>query len=125
MYKSCPRCGKIHDYNFQCKATKKNYGEAQERKLRSTWAWTLKSKEIREKAHYLCEVCRDNNEINYNVEVHHIEKIRDDTSLLLDNLNLICLCVEHHKQADTGELDKEYLKQLARQREGGEQSPLP
>ena len=123
MYKSCSKCGKIHDSNYQCKVIRKNYGDAQERKLRSTWAWTQKSLEIREKAHYLCEVCRDQGEINYNVEIHHIEKIREDTTKLLDNLNLVCLCVEHHKLADSGQIDKEYLRKLARMREGEEIPP--
>lgn len=123
MYKSCSKCGKIHDSNYHCKVIRKNYGDAQERKLRSTWAWTQKSLEIREKAHYLCEVCRDQGEINYNVEIHHIEKIREDTTKLLDNLNLVCLCVEHHKLADSGQIDKEYLKRLARMREGEEYPP--
>ena len=37
----------------------------------------------------------------------------------LDNYNLICLCTDHHKQADQGKLDKEYLRKLARKREKG------
>lgn len=44
------------------------------------------------------------------LEVHHIEKVRDRKDLLLDDDNLICLCVEHHKQADKGILSKEFLK---------------
>lgn len=66
----------------------------------------------------MCEVCRDQNKIEYNnIEVHHITKVRDDETLLLDNYNLICLCQEHHEQADKGLIDKEYLQRLARQRE--------
>ena len=36
---------------------------------------------------------------------------------LLDNYNLICLCQEHHKQAEIGKIDRDYLYRLARQRE--------
>ena len=73
---------------------------------------------IREKANYLCEVCRDQGRLTYNdLEVHHIVKIKDDSNKLLDDYNLICLCVEHHKQADAGELDIDYLRRLAKDRE--------
>jgi hypothetical protein len=118
MYKACSKCGKIHDYNQPCPIKRITYNGGQERKLRSTNRWTEKSKEIRAAAHYMCEVCRDQNKIEYNnIEVHHIVKVRDDETLLLDNYNLICLCQEHHEQADKGLIDKEYLKRLARQRE--------
>ena len=118
MYKACSRCGKIHRYNKTCYVNKVYQG-GNERELRSTYKWTLKSLEIRDKAHYLCEVCKDQNILNYDdLEVHHIEKVKDNSDLLLENDNLICLCQFHHKQADAGELDKEYLKSLVRIREG-------
>jgi 5-methylcytosine-specific restriction endonuclease McrA len=80
----------------------------------------MKSKEIREKANYLCEVCRDNEVITYDgVEVHHITKLSEDESLLLDDYNLICLCQEHHKAADAGQIDRDYLRELAKAREQG------
>ena len=117
MYKSCSRCGKIHDSNFKCNVGKV-YIKDNEHKLRSTNKWTQKSLEIRERANYLCEVCRDEGKITYeNLEVHHITKVRDDESLLLDNYNLICLCQEHHKQADKCMIDKDYLLSLAKRRE--------
>lgn len=85
-----------------------------ESRMRSRNAWTEKSREIREKAQYLCEVCRDRGLITFdNLEVHHIVKIREDSSLFLDDSNLICLCQEHHKQAEIGILGREYLKTLA------------
>ena len=120
MFKACSKCGKIHPRNYQCNVGR-IYSGGEERNLRSTYAWTCKSAEIREKANYLCEVCRDQDKITessyQDVEVHHIEKLKENNSLLLDNYNLICLCVEHHKQADNNEIDKEYLKELARKRE--------
>ena len=122
MYKACKYCGRIHPFGYICRKKPKRtiYRGGEERKLRSTNAWTKKSKEIREKAQGLCEVCRDKGAYTYtSLEVHHIEKVRDDKSKLLDNYNLICLCVEHHKQADNGKIDKEYLRKLARKREQG------
>lgn len=119
MYKSCSRCGKIHAYNYNCTVGKTYKGGA-ERKERSRYAWTKKSEEIRERANYLCEVCRDKGAYTYkDLEVHHITKVREDKGLLLDNYNLICLCVKHHKMADRGEIDSDYLSELARKREAG------
>ena len=118
IFKSCSKCGKIHSPNFKCNANPRIYPNAEDRKLRSQSKWKYKSLEIREKANYLCEVCRDQGIINYNsLEVHHIEKLKTSADLLLENYNLICLCQEHHRQADAGELSKEYLRRLAKDRE--------
>lgn len=122
MYKACARCGKMHPHGYQCSvgASKRIYASTEERKQRSTYAWTLKSQEIRDRAHYLCEICLAEGKINYkNIEVHHIVKLKDDRAGLLNNDNLICLCQEHHKKADKNEIAASYLKELARFREAG------
>ena len=117
MYKACSRCGKIHKSGYECNVGKVYQG-GEERRLRSKYVWAKKSKAIREKANHLCEVCRDNGVYTYDgLEVHHIEKVKDAPAMLLDDSNLVCLCVEHHKQADNGQIDSEYLKQLAIKRE--------
>ena len=116
MFKACSRCGKIHSTSYICPYKRAYSGD--DKKLRSQYSWTQKSQEIREKANYLCEVCRDKGLYTYEgIEVHHIIKVRDDKSLLLDNNNLICLCKYHHMQADNGEIDKDYLYKLVEQRE--------
>lgn len=123
MFKACSRCGRVHDSNYNCTHNKpkfdySRYSDLEERKLRSTAAWTNKSIEIREAAQYLCEVCRDKGVYNYNgIEVHHIEKLRKNKEGFLNNTNLICLCEKHHKQADKGLLDADYLRDLARRRD--------
>ena len=107
----------MHKVGERCSISR-DYSGGTERALRSKFAWTKKSQEIREKANNLCEVCRDKGIYIYdNLEVHHITKVKDDESLLLDNWNLICLCQECHKQADKGEINKEYLLELAERRE--------
>lgn len=117
IFKACSKCGRVHPISYDCKV-KRIYEHTEESQLRSQYSWTQKSKEIRERANHLCEVCRDKKIYTCNgLEVHHITKVKDDNSLLLDNYNLICLCVEHHKQADRGEIDAEYLRQLAKKRE--------
>jgi 5-methylcytosine-specific restriction endonuclease McrA len=119
MYRVCSKCGKIHDTRYRCTVDNRTYQDTKERKLRSKYAWTRKSKQIRDEANHLCEVCRREGIYTYdNLEVHHITKIKDDDSLLLDDGNLICLCEYHHKLADDGKLDKDYLRSLALERMG-------
>ena len=120
MYKACKYCGRIHTFGYICPKKPKRtiYRGGEERKLRSTNAWTKKSKEIREKAQGLCEVCRDKGTYTYaSLEVHHIVKLRHRPDLLLDNYNLIALCEDCHKKADSGKISTEYLQSLARKRE--------
>lgn len=122
MYKSCSRCGKIHPVGVSC-AIKREYKGGIERELRRSWSWQKKSMEIRDKAQGLCEVCRDYGVYTYKgLEVHHIDKVKDNPDALLDDSNLVCLCVKHHKQADRGELSKDYLRRLATYREHGYES---
>lgn len=123
MFKACSRCGKIHDSRFKCNVGKV-YAGGEERKLRSSYDWTKKSKETRASAQYLCEVCRAEGVYTYEgLEVHHIEKVKDNKDRLLDDNNLIVLCVKHHKDADAGKLSKDYLRKLAENR-GEENIPV-
>lgn len=117
-YYACSKCGKIHPKGYVCHVGKKHYKYSyKESKLRSKSAWTEKSKQIREDANYLCEVCKDKGIYNYrNIEVHHIEKLKDKPELWLNDDNLICLCKSCHRLADAGMIEKEYLKKLAQER---------
>ena len=119
MWKSCARCGRIHDTKYPCKKIPVYNTRGPEAKLRATYAWAEKSKAIRKKAGYLCEVCRDKDEryVYDNIEVHHINPLKAAPEQLLDDYNLICLCQEHHKKAEAGEISKEYLRALAYRRE--------
>lgn len=114
--KACSVCGKIHDASIKC--TRKDARMDNEHKLRQKNKWHRKSIEIRERSHWLCAVCKDQGTFNHeNVEVHHIEKLRNNPDGLLDDNNLICLCIPHHKQADDGLIEPDYLRQLARKRD--------
>ena len=119
-YKSCSKCGKIHPYGYKCNVgVDWNRSKVPEDKLRSRHAWTKKSIQIRKDAGNLCEVCKAQGIATYvGLEVHHIEKLRENVDGLLDDDNLICLCGKHHKQADKGLIDKEYLKELVKLRRG-------
>ena len=86
--------------------------------LRNKFAWQQKRQEIKEKANYLCEVCKAKGVYSYEgLEVHHIHKLKHSQERLLDNANLVCLCTECHKKADSGKIPIEYLEELARLRE--------
>jgi len=116
--KSCSKCGKIHARGYKCNVGRV-YGKTSENKLRSSYAWTKKAKQIKADAMGLCEVCRAQGIYNYdNLEVHHITKLSEDHNGLLDDDNLITLCVYHHKQADAGEIDADYLRELVKVRQG-------
>lgn len=114
--KSCSRCGKIHPRGVKCNIGRV-YKKTDENRLRSRYAWTKKAKQIKDDAQGLCEVCRAKGVYTYdNIEVHHITKLKDDPNGLLEDDNLIALCVAHHKQADNGEIDADYLRKLANER---------
>ena len=118
MLRSCTKCGRIHDINFKCNGGGR-LPQTAEQALRRRTSWTNKSREIRERSKYLCAVCLDKGEARADddIEVHHIRKLRDYPEGLLEDDNLVCLCTNHHKQADRGELDVEYLRQLAQKRD--------
>ena len=76
MFKACSKCGKIHPASFECRKGVTYTGGA-ERGLRSQYKWTQKSKEIRDRANNLCEVCKDKGIYTYDgLEVHHITKVK-------------------------------------------------
>lgn len=117
MFKACSRCGRVHSYSYKCyvgKVYKKNEID----NLRSSYAWTQKAEQIKKDSNYLCAICLLEGIYNYKeLETHHIIKLQDEPNKLLDNYNLICLCKYHHRKADNGEIDKDLLLRLARERE--------
>lgn len=122
MLKACGRCGKLHPLGYICRYGQKlKYSERSDidtAKLHNKSAWRSKRDSIKERCFNLCEVCKAEGIYNYNnIEVHHITKLSQDPNGLLEDDNLIALCVKHHKQADRGELKASYLRELARLRD--------
>lgn len=77
----------------------------------------MASEGIKEESKHLCAVCLDTGIYTCtNLEVHHVTKLRDDTSLLLNSDNLICLCRYHHLMDDKGYIKKDYLYNLNKQK---------
>lgn len=127
MLKACGRCGKLHPLGYVCRYGQKlKYSERSDietAKLHNKSAWRNKRESIRERAFNLCEVCKAEGVYTYDaIEVHHITKLSQEPTGLLDDSNLIALCVKHHKQADRGELKASYLRELARARDAEDSS---
>lgn len=115
-YRACPRCGRIHPYDQPCprKRPTYRYERTGADRLRFTARWKRKSLQVRDDAHWMCEVCRDQGKATTEgLEVHHIEKLRDDPDGLIEDDNLVCLCRMHHRMADDGDIGKGYLRGLA------------
>lgn len=113
----------MHAYDEPCPRKKPaySYERTGADRLRFTARWKRKSLQVRSDAHWLCEVCRDQGKVTTDgLEVHHIEKLRDDPDGLIEDDNLVCLCRKHHKMADDGELTKVYLRGLALRRITGD-----
>ncbi len=113
---SCPYCGRVHSYDFDC-GRRRKYGTQSptaENKFRHSKAWGKKSLQIRARDRFMCLYCyRHDKRINTErIEVHHIVPIHESFDNRLDDFNLISLCREHHEQAETGKIDRDYLFDL-------------
>lgn len=122
MMISCSRCGRIHDRAFVCRPRNKpnrTPKEAtEEQRLRNLSKWHRKSESIRERSFHLCAICKALGDYRQKqIEVHHIIPLREWGDGLLEDENLICLCVDHHKKADRGDISREALRKLARERD--------
>lgn len=62
-------------------------------------AWDKLSRRYR-KAHPLCQECERNGFITPATEVHHIVKVADDPSRLLDVTNLMSVCRACHEKIE-------------------------
>ena len=119
--KTCTYCRKIHGKEINCTAKKGYYREKYSRYEKDkdytnfikSKKWHEKSQEIKLLDCYCCLVCKGLglNSPTY-LEVHHIIKVRNDASLKLDNSNLITLCVNHHKMADSNKIASSELHRL-------------
>ena len=119
--KTCTYCHKIHDVKKKCTAKKGYYREKYSRyekdkdyiKFIKSKQWHNKSQEIKLLDSYCCLMCKALGLISPKyLEVHHIVKIRDNTTLKLDNNNLITLCVNHHKMAESNKIASSELHSL-------------
>lgn len=118
---SCKYCGRIHPKNFDC-GRKPKHGsvtDTEERRFRSSAKWTKMSSSIRERDHYMCVYCKQQEDriTRAEIEVHHIIPVSEDYGLRLDSENLISLCREHHEQAEQGKIKRSVLQSMAARQE--------
>ena len=124
MLKSCRYCGRIHPKNYVCpqkpKAAK-HRSDSKAAAFRKTYAWQMKSREIRHRDFDMCRVCKDGTYGTFKppgieklLHVHHIEPLEENFSRRLDDDNLITCCTGHHEMAEGGEIPREYLHGLAK-----------
>ena len=120
MLKACQYCGRIHAKDFDCgrKPRRTRYARESGEAGRYSYAFTQKSRQIKEESGNLCAVCLSEGKLTYdNLETHHITKLRDAPDLLLEDDNLVCLCRQHHIMADRGEISEDILRGLALRRD--------
>lgn len=125
MLISCQYCGRIHDSKKDCgmkpKKIYKKQDDSLSRNIRRSTRWTNKSKKIRERDNYQCQLCVRNlhktlKPINTNdVEVHHIQTIAEHPELAYDETNLITLCEYHHKLAEKRLISVRELMDIAQE----------
>ena len=80
---------------------------------------------IRERDHFLCQLCiRKRYALPYgtplsynNISVHHIDPLAEAPDAGLDRTNLISLCAYHHELAECGKVPREELKSIAWEQE--------
>ncbi|MBE6021667.1 MAG: HNH endonuclease [Cellulosilyticum sp.] len=128
MLKSCKYCGKIHDSKYDCGMKPRYRGKVNNKKelFRKTKAWTVRSIEIRDRDHNLCQVCKRNirmtddmRQYEYdNLSVHHIYSLQEDFDKRLDGLNLITVCSYHHELCENGRIDRRTQLKIASEQEG-------
>ncbi len=132
MLISCKYCGRIHERGFECEQKKKavqfrfnKRGRTNKDidRFHSSYKWTRKSKEIRARDKYICQVCKRQLYNPYreieteDIEVHHIIPVCECWDMRLDNDILISLCRCHHEMAEQGLIPRDVLLKIAKEQE--------
>ena len=126
MLRSCKYCGRIHDSRYDCghKPKRKiryiDYN-ADPAKFRRREAWKQMSLSIRARDNNICQVClhlylsgkAPAIKLSTLISVHHIKSIGTHPELALERTNLITLCSQHHEEAENGEINADWLTDLA------------
>lgn len=122
---SCKYCGRIHERSYDCGCRPKKIKRKYEKDaFRSTYAWQRKAEEIKERDHYICQICIRNlynttNRINsIDLSVHHAIPLKEDYDKRLDNGNLITVCGKHHEMAENGTIPLDLILEIIAEQEG-------
>ncbi|MCR1848266.1 HNH endonuclease [Paeniclostridium sordellii] len=117
----CQHCTKIHDRDYEC--DEKNKHKISKRISRynderykvyndcyNTRQWKRVREEVLKDNNYMCEVCRELGKLNYiDIQVHHIDKVKNNKEKMYDKDNLIVVCRDHHRDIE-GMNEKEIVE---------------
>lgn len=118
MLKACPYCNGVHPKGYICPKKPARQVHNDIAAFRNSKQWQRKREHIRRRDGYMCRVCASGyggRPVRYmpGDSVHHIESIAEAWDKRLDDDNLIYLCSHDHELAENGEIDKDFLKELA------------
>ncbi len=121
MLKSCQYCGKIHDSKFDCgRKPQRIKRRGKKEQFRSSGEWQRKAEEIKQRDKYLCQLCLRNfkgtrQQLNSReLSVHHIEPLEEAFEKRVEEDNLLTVCGIHHEMAESGEIDRKTLHEIAK-----------
>lgn len=105
--KVCEKCEE--KINRQTKARYKHYKskrtDVKEQKFYSSRDWKITKEIVKRRDKGLCLLCLKKEKISYTDVVHHIQPLKDEWSMRLSTVNLVCLCDACHKVVH-GEYDR-------------------
>ena len=117
----CQYCMKIHDREYECNAKSKHkrikrinrYNDERYKIYNdcyNTRQWKRVRGEVLNEANYMCEVCKELGKLNYtDIQVHHIDKVKNNKEKIYDKDNLLVVCREHHRAIE-GMNEKEIVE---------------
>lgn len=112
MLRACPVCGRIHDASRKCRAKRAPRLSAADR-FRNTKEWQDARDEARERDMNMCVVCRSKGIVTVDdLSVHHIVPLEEDYELRAELENLATVCGEHHREAERGDISRDFLRDL-------------
>lgn len=119
MLTTCPNCGGLHPFDDGSCHRGRVTTPTEADRFRRTRRWSNMSLQIRERDHYLCQICiieafDTYDQYNYHkLEVNHILPAESYEALRMEPTNLLTLCTTHHKMADSGGIPIKLMQDLA------------
>lgn len=111
MKRSCPYCGRVHDYSYVCPKKSKPIEKRDKdiKRFRGSDVWKSVRADILDRDKGLCVVCRlglcgEPVDLVPADSVHHIIPLAEDFEQRTDPDNLISLCDYHHELAENGRI---------------------
>ena len=91
MLVSCSRCGRVHERGACPVKRRAEAARTEQRRFRSSQAWTDMSRRVRERDRWLCAACAHAEPPRYvsaRLSVHHIDPVAECWEARLDPANL-------------------------------------